>query len=358
MALNAVATVAALTGDYQTAGRFADECLALVRSRGYTFLEIPALLNQAAVAQGRWDYHKAVQLIREAQALAAAAGDSEGSFRAEDMLGDLCRRNRNARRALEHHRAALDIVDRSRLAASERVRALTGIGMDLVVLGRGREAQSALEETVRLSRRWSLKNSLAPSLFYLGWLHALTGREQDAARCLTEATHIGEEHGHAHFLSQEGKVAVPILALCDRLEAGGFVRKQIVPLLPARLAALFEELAKGKTYPTDVPLGSPRSRGLAAGLPAPSAGDQVDAATLEGIEALTDREREVLKMISLGMSNKQIGSKLYISEKTVKTHANHIFHKLGVASRLQATLAFQSYQRARRAGGAGRPKQK
>jgi len=358
MALNAVTTPAALTGDYQTAGRFADECLALVRSRGYTFLEIPALLNQAAVAQGKWDYHKAVQLIREAQALAEAAGDSEGSFRAEDMFGDLSRRNRNAQRALEHHRRALEIVDKSRLSASERVRALTGMGMDLVVLGRMGDAQTLLEETVRLSRRWSLKSSLAPSLFYLGWLHALAGREHDAARCLTEAIHIIDEHGHVHFFCQEAKVAVPILALCDRLEAGAFLRKAIIPLLPTRLATHFEELAKGKTYPTDVPLGSPPRRGLAAGLPAPSASDQVDAATLEGIEALTDREREVLKMIALGMSNKQIGSKLYISEKTVKTHANHVFRKLGVASRLQATLAFQSYQRARRAGGAGRHKQK
>jgi DNA-binding NarL/FixJ family response regulator len=91
-------------------------------------------------------------------------------------------------------------------------------------------------------------------------------------------------------------------------------------------------------------------------LPPPLAGDQVDVATVEGIEALTDREREILKMIALGMSNKQIAARLFISEKTVKTHANHVFRKLGVASRLQATLAFQSYQRARRAGGAGRPK--
>jgi DNA-binding NarL/FixJ family response regulator len=82
----------------------------------------------------------------------------------------------------------------------------------------------------------------------------------------------------------------------------------------------------------------------------------VDPATMEGIEALTDRERDVLKMIALGMPNKQIAAKMFISEKTVKTHANKVFRKLGVANRLQATLAFQSYQRARRAGGAARPK--
>ena len=356
--LNAVASVAALIGDYadlRPLGR------RMPGSRPVAGLRLPgaypALLNQALVAQGGWDYQTAVRLIREAQALAAAAGRQRGRASGPRTCSATSRRrNRNANRALEHHRKALALVDEHRLAASERVRALTGIGMDLAVQGKAAEAQATLEETVRLSRRWSLKGSLAPSLFYLGWLHALSGREQDAARCLTECMRIAEEHGHIHFFSQEAKVAVPILALCDRVGAGAFVRREIVPLLPARLARYFEELAKGKTYPTDVPLGPPPAQGWARHCRRRSPADQVDAATLEGIEALTDREREVLKMIALGMSNKQIGAKLYISEKTVKTHANHVFRKLGVTSRLQATLAFQSYQRARRAGGAGRAK--
>ena len=289
--------------------------------------------------------------------MAASAGEVETSFWIEDMLGDICRRNRNARRALEHHRKALDIVDKSHLAVFERVGAQTGMGMDLVLLGRTADAQTALTETVRLSRRWGLNSSLASSLLYLGWLHAVAGREPDAARCLLEAVHIAEEHGHVHFFSQEARVALPIMALCDRVGAGAFIRKTIVPLLPERLASDFEQLASGKRYPTDVPLGSCRGRSLAVGPTDSAAWGHVDAATSEGIETLTDREREVLKLIALGMANKQIGSKLYISEKTVKTHANHIFRKLGVASRLQATLAFQSYQRARRAGGSRRPRQ-
>ena len=82
MALNAFASAAGLVGDYQKSGYLADECLNLVRSRGYAFLEIPTLLNKAVVAQGTGDYHTAVGLIREAQAQAAAAGDSEGAFQA------------------------------------------------------------------------------------------------------------------------------------------------------------------------------------------------------------------------------------------------------------------------------------
>ena len=175
MALNGAAILAYLTGDYERAGRYTDECLRLVRTRGYALFEAASLLNQAAVALGRWEYRGAVAKIREAQALAAKAGDAEESFWAEDMLGDLCRRNQNPQRALEHHKAALDIVDKNRLAVFERVRALAAIGMDLVVLGREAEARASLEETVRVSRRWSLVSSLVPALFYLGWLHALSG---------------------------------------------------------------------------------------------------------------------------------------------------------------------------------------
>jgi two-component system, NarL family, response regulator LiaR len=55
-------------------------------------------------------------------------------------------------------------------------------------------------------------------------------------------------------------------------------------------------------------------------------------------EALTVREREVLRLLAHGKSNKEIASKLFISETTVKTHVSNILMKLGVASRTQAAL--------------------
>lgn len=53
---------------------------------------------------------------------------------------------------------------------------------------------------------------------------------------------------------------------------------------------------------------------------------------------LTVRENEVLRWIALGVSNKEIASKLDISEKTVKNHLSNIFQKLRVNSRTQAAL--------------------
>jgi DNA-binding NarL/FixJ family response regulator len=57
---------------------------------------------------------------------------------------------------------------------------------------------------------------------------------------------------------------------------------------------------------------------------------------------LTTREREVLKGIVAGRSNKEIGTELSISEATVKTHINNLLGKLGVGDRTQAaTVALQ-----------------
>jgi DNA-binding NarL/FixJ family response regulator len=54
--------------------------------------------------------------------------------------------------------------------------------------------------------------------------------------------------------------------------------------------------------------------------------------------ALTDREVEVLRLVQAGLSNKQIGRKLGIRERTVKAHLTRIFQRLGVADRTQAAL--------------------
>ncbi len=53
---------------------------------------------------------------------------------------------------------------------------------------------------------------------------------------------------------------------------------------------------------------------------------------------LTERENEVLKLLSNGMLNKEIATALYISEKTVKNHVSSIFRKLNVQDRTQAAV--------------------
>lgn len=53
---------------------------------------------------------------------------------------------------------------------------------------------------------------------------------------------------------------------------------------------------------------------------------------------LTGRELEVLQMLAKGMSNQELASKLFVSEKTIKNHLTSIFKKIEVADRTQAVL--------------------
>ena len=55
--------------------------------------------------------------------------------------------------------------------------------------------------------------------------------------------------------------------------------------------------------------------------------------------SLTPRELEVLKLVSAGSSNREIGHSLMLSEATVKSHLVHIYDKLGVRSRTSAVAA-------------------
>ena len=68
---------------------------------------------------------------------------------------------------------------------------------------------------------------------------------------------------------------------------------------------------------------------------------ELEADTL--IRRLTERELEILRLMALGMPNKVIAGRLFITEKTTKTHANNIFRKLDVRNRTQAALVLQDH---------------
>ncbi|SDD27403.1 two component transcriptional regulator, LuxR family [Streptomyces prasinopilosus] len=69
----------------------------------------------------------------------------------------------------------------------------------------------------------------------------------------------------------------------------------------------------------------------------------------DALPGLTEREREILALIGEGLTNRQIGQRLYLAEKTVKNHISRLLAKLGVERRIQAAvIATQARDRPRR----------
>lgn len=62
-----------------------------------------------------------------------------------------------------------------------------------------------------------------------------------------------------------------------------------------------------------------------------------------GIEELTDRERDVLRLVATGANNREIAQTLHLSEGTVRNHISHILDRLKVRDRTQAALVASTY---------------
>ena len=66
------------------------------------------------------------------------------------------------------------------------------------------------------------------------------------------------------------------------------------------------------------------------------------------LQELTDREREILAFIGTGLTNREIGERIFLSEKTIKHYVTNILQKLQVRSRVEAALLANSHGLARR----------
>lgn len=68
----------------------------------------------------------------------------------------------------------------------------------------------------------------------------------------------------------------------------------------------------------------------------------VDPAGFEENQDVSHREREILRLVAAGLSNRDIAQAVHLSEATIKWHLHNLFAKLGVRSRTQAVLKGKS----------------
>ena len=114
-----------------------------------------------------------------------------------------------------------------------------------------------------------------------------------------------------------------LIALLKLIEYKHFVQEYPSELYGGLVALIFTAVG--------IYLGLRWTRPVVA--PASSPAEAAEAAARLG---LTPREHEILGLIAQGLSNRDIGEKLFVSENTVKTHSSRLFAKMQVNRRIQA----------------------
>jgi LuxR family maltose regulon positive regulatory protein len=137
-------------------------------------------------------------------------------------------------------------------------------------------------------------------------LHA-HGDKQDAMTLIGEALALAEPEGFIRTFVDEGQPMERLLY--EALSQG------ISPDYVQRLLAAFPDFDSEQTTSS-----------------------QKQTSETEWIEPLSERELEVLQLISDGLTNKEIASRLYLSLNTIKAHTRTIYSKLGVNSRTKAVV--------------------
>jgi two-component system, NarL family, nitrate/nitrite response regulator NarL len=120
-----------------------------------------------------------------------------------------------------------------------------------------------------------------------------------------------------------------------RLAAGGAHAVLSKDAKPEMLVEALRQVAQGQRL-LSLP---PTSQDLSQGLP---------AVEEKSLTQLTDRERQIMRLVSEGLTNKEIGRRLNIADGTIKVHLHHIFQKLDISNRtvLAALAISQNESRA------------
>lgn len=218
-------------------------------------------------------------------------------------------------------------VEAVKAAASEGIRLSRGAGdlyaLEMMLLNRGgaalfvgdlEQAKADYLDALKIAQRIDDRVAQYALLDSLGCVAAGCGQARLAAQLLGAAETIR---------TQAGASLIPILA----------------PLIAQAEASAIAAIGRSK-FASEVNAGKRLARDqairLALGEPAPVAA-AVTADSQVGV-VLGKREADVARLLAEGLTNKQIGARLFISERTVDSHVRSILNKLGVNSRAQIAV--------------------
>jgi LuxR family transcriptional regulator, maltose regulon positive regulatory protein len=176
----------------------------------------------------------------------------------------------------------------------------------LLAQGQAQAAYELLKEIEQSAQQRGRLSSLISIYLLQALMHQALSNKPAALDCLEQAICLAAPEGYRRVFLDEGQ---PIAAL--------LVQKQHVA--PAFVASLLKAFAK---HP--------------AGEPPATATPTLSMAVPPLIEALSETQLNILRLVAAGLSNRDIAAKLAITEGTTKWHLNQVYGKLNVCSRTQA----------------------
>jgi predicted ATPase/DNA-binding CsgD family transcriptional regulator len=318
----AVAThVTILQGDTDAARRMRDECAAIAERFGDKSMLAHAMHASGMVTWAQGDLREAIAQLREALRLSLTYGDDAAEGFLDRLFLSMAASLTGDARSDAFTQETLDAADEAGaqwcIAWAIWVRGLHEWGA-----GNIQQATDLFQDALRRNRVLYNEWSFAWCTEALAWTAAAAGQDERAARLLgaTQAClkQMGGLGGFNLFAAAHER--------CEAQLRENLGEDAYAEALRSGAKLSLEEIivyALGEEPPVPA-RAAPRSDDAGPAIPAP-----------ETTHALTRRERQVAELITEGLSNKQIATKLVIGQRTAESHVENILTKLGFNSRTQ-----------------------
>jgi non-specific serine/threonine protein kinase len=312
---NAAGIVAGMQGDYGAAESHLERSLELWRAAGNPIRMAAAIGNLGLVAQDRRDIQRALVCFEQAEELYQANGDRRGKAISLGSRARVMRQAGDTAGAVPLFEETLEIF---REVGDPRgiANALANLGHALISLRQHQRALWYLREALELRRSLGDTLGIAECLEGFAAAAANRGRARRAARLLGAATALHDLTGAP-------------LAATDLQHVQSIVRRVQRQL---SMSAFEKERSAGGAMTLD------QAADFALQHDGTPNGRFQDVADDHQATPLSGRERQVAELVAMGLTNQQIAESLRIARRTIETHLEHIFAKLGVQARAEVAV--------------------
>jgi predicted ATPase/DNA-binding CsgD family transcriptional regulator len=353
--LTGAGVLAFLQCDYQVAAERLHQAQALYERQGHLAGTATTLQRRGSIAREQGQYAQARRLHQQSLAAWSELGHAAGVAASEDYLGFVAWLEGNTREAELRCGRALAYFEAAG-RRQETAAALVNLGVAAHYAGEDERASVRLRRALELAREIGYLEGVAWALHELGVIAG--SNDPEAATMLAESltihVQLGDRWRAASVLETiAGRCAGSAPADAARLLAASHRLRQVLeaPVPPAERPAHDTALASTQAALGAAGFAQCWDEGLdlsldaavelawqAAGKLRPGASAAVAGARY----GLTEREVAVLRLIGEGLTNRQIGQRLFISTGTAAVHVSNILRKLGVTGRVQAaTIAHE-----------------